>query len=180
MLVKLILMDLFEAIYGRRSIRAFKPDPVREEDLKKILETATAAPSAGNRQPWEFIVVKDTEKKSELARAALGQSFIEEAPVVVVVCANLERSSRVYGRRGEELYAIQDTAAAIQNMLLAAFALGYGTCWVGAFDEHEVSKILRIPSGVRPVAIIPIGKPAEKPSRTSRLPLDRIVHRETY
>ncbi|MEM1689512.1 MAG: nitroreductase family protein [Candidatus Hadarchaeales archaeon] len=173
-------MDVFEAIHKRRSIRAFKQDPVCEEDLKKILEAAIAAPSAGNRQPWEFIVVRDAERKRELVEAALGQSFIEEAPVVIIVCANLARSSRVYGKRGEELYAIQDTAAAIQNMLLAAFALGYGTCWIGAFDEREVSRILKIPSGVRPVAIIPIGKPAEKPSKTPRLPLDEVVHRETY
>jgi len=173
-------MDVFEAIHGRRSVRAFRKDPVDEEDLRRILEAATSAPSAGNRQPWEFVVVRSEKIKGELAEAALGQSFIEEAPVVIVVCANLARSASVYGRRGEELYAIQDTAAAIQNILLSAFALGYGTCWVGAFDESEVSRILKLPEGVRPVAIIPIGRPAEKPSKPARIPLGRVVHRETY
>jgi nitroreductase len=173
-------MDVFDAIHGRRSVRAFREDPVREDDLREILEAAISAPSAGNRQPWEFVVVRDGKTKRRLAEAALGQSFIEEAPVVIVVCANLARSSRIYGRRGEELYAIQDTAAAIQNILLSAFALGYGTCWVGAFDEGEVAEILRLPAGVRPVAIIPVGRPAEKPSRPPRIPPEKVVHMEFY
>jgi nitroreductase len=172
-------MEVFEAIHGRRSIRAFKPDPVGENDLRKILEAGIAAPSAGNRQPWEFVVVKDPKRKRELADAALGQTFIEEAPLAIVVCTNAPRSSRVYGRRGEELYCIQDTAAAVQNMLLAAYAMGYGTCWVGAFDERAAARAIEAPPEIRPVAIVPVGRPAEKPRPTPRLPYKRVVHEET-
>jgi nitroreductase len=173
-------MEVFEAIRGRRSIRAYRRDQVRDEDLRKILEAAVAAPSAGNRQPWEFVVVRDPERKRALVDAALGQRFIEEAPVAIVVCINYPRSTRVYGARARELYCIQDTAAAIQNIHLAAYALGYGTCWVGAFDEEKVARIIECPKDVRPVAIIPLGYPAESPSPTPRIPLSRVVHREKF
>ncbi|RLG44282.1 MAG: nitroreductase family protein [Thermoproteota archaeon] len=173
-------MDVMEAIFGRRSVRRFKTDPIPEEDLRKILEAAIRAPSAGNRQPWEFVVVRDPNRKQEIARAALGQWFIAEAPVVIVVCANEERSASRYGDRGRKLYCIQDTAAATQNMLLAAYSMGYGTCWVGAFDEGSVASIINAPRGVRPVAIIPIGIPAESPSDRGRIPLERVMHEETF
>jgi len=173
-------MDIFECIKGRRSIRAFTSDPVKEEDLKKILEAAIHAPSAGNLQSWEFVIVRDKDRKLQLARAALNQTFIAEAPVVIVVCANLTRSGRIYGERGRTLYCIQDTAAAIQNILLTAYALGYGTCWVGAFREEAASKILKLPPDVRPVAIIPIGRPAERPAPRPRMPLNKVVHYEVF
>ncbi len=169
-------MDVFEAIRGRRSVREFRPDPVKERDLKKILEAAQQAPSAGHCQPLELVIVKDQGQKERLTRAALGQTFIAEAPVAIVVCANTTRTSRRYGRRGEELYCIQDTAAATQNIHLAAYALGYATCWVGAFDEDAVAEVIKAPAGVRPLAIVPIGKPAEKPSPPQRMPLSKIVH----
>ncbi|MEM2879689.1 MAG: nitroreductase family protein [Candidatus Bathyarchaeia archaeon] len=173
-------MDVFEAIRGRRSIRAFRETDVPKETVEKLIEAASWAPSAGNIQPWEFIVVRNPETKRRLAEAALGQSFIEEAPVVIVVCADEERSARGYGTRGKTLYCIQDTAAAIQNIHLAAYALGLGTCWVGAFREEEARKILEIPDGVRPVAIIPVGYPAESPSPRSRRPLKQIIHYEKF
>jgi len=173
-------MDVFEAIYGRRSIRSYLDDPVPDEDLEKILEAATMAPSAGNLQPWEFIVVRDDVRKELLARAAYGQYWMAEAPVLVVVCANLDVSGSHYGERGRSLYSIQDTAAAIQNMLLAAYALGYGTCWVGAFDEEAVREIVKAPKRVRPVAIITVGKPAENPRPRGRKPLIEVVHYEEY
>jgi len=173
-------MDIFDAIKGRRSVREFKPDPVDDKDLEKILEAGRSSPSAGNCQPWEFVVVRDGAIKQKLARAALGQSFLAEAPVVVVVCANIPRTSSRYGRRGAELYCIQDTAAAAQNILLAAYGLGYGTCWVGAFDEDAAARAINAPPDVRPLAIIPIGRPAEKPAPTPRLPLKKIVHENTF
>jgi nitroreductase len=173
-------MDVFEAIKGRRSIRAYKAVDVPEETVEKLIDAARWAPSAGNLQPWEFIVVRNPETKRRLAEAALGQSFIEEAPVVIVVCADEERSASGYGVRGRTLYCIQDTAAAIQNIHLAAYALGLGTCWVGAFRENEAKKILDIPDGVRPVAIIPVGFPAESPQPRSRRPLKQIIHYEKF
>jgi len=173
-------LDVFEAIKKRRSIRAFTGEDVSKEEVEKLLEAATHAPSAGNIQPWEFIVIRDLRTKRKLSIAALDQSFIEEAPVVIVVCANEMRSGRGYGSRGATLYCLQDTAAAIQNMLLAAYALGLGTCWVGAFHEEDARKTLNIPMGVRPIAMIPVGHPAEKPEPRSRRALSEIVHYETY
>ncbi|MEM3703685.1 MAG: nitroreductase family protein [Candidatus Bathyarchaeia archaeon] len=173
-------MDVFEAIMGRRSIRAFQSRDVPFEIVEKLIEAARWAPSAGNIQPWEFVIVRNPETKKRLAEAALGQSFIEEAPVVIVVCADEERSASGYGSRGRTLYCIQDTAAAIQNIHLAAYALGLSTCWVGAFREDEARKILKIPEGVRPVAIIPVGYPAESPTPRSRRPLKQIIHYERF
>lgn len=173
-------MDILDAIKTRRSIRAYKSDDIPENDLETILKAATLAPSAGNLQPWEFVIVKEPRRKREIAEAAWGQEFIAEAPVVIVVGANVKRTSWRYGKRGETLYCIQDTAAAIMNILLAAHALGYGTCWVGAFSDEKISKIVGFPEHVRPVAIIPLGVPAEKPSMPPRLPLSEVVHIEKY
>jgi nitroreductase len=173
-------MDVMKAIKGRRSIRAFKSDDVSPEIVENLIEAARWAPSAGNIQPWEFIVVRRPELKKALAEAALDQTFIEEAPVVIVVCANENRSSQGYGVRGKNLYCIQDTAAAIQNIHLVAYSLGLGTCWIGAFREEEAREILKIPQGIRPVAIIPVGYPAETPSPRNRRPISQIVHYETF
>ncbi|MEM3622857.1 MAG: nitroreductase family protein [Candidatus Bathyarchaeia archaeon] len=173
-------MDVLEAIKGRRSIRAFKSQDVPAEIVEKLIEAAHWAPSAGNIQPWEFIVVRKPEIKRQLAEAALNQTFIEEAPVVIVVCANETRSSQGYGMRGKTLYCLQDTAAAIQNIHLTAYSLGLGTCWVGAFKEEEARRVLKIPQGIRPVAIIPVGYPNESPQPRSRRPINQIVHYETW
>jgi len=173
-------LDLFEAIRTRRSIRAFTREEVSEEEIEKILDAARWAPSAGNIQPWIFVIVRNPEIKRRLAQAALNQFFIAEAPLVIVACADQERSRMRYGSRGADLYCIQDTAAAVQNILLASHALGLGACWVGAFNEEEVRRILRIPKGVRPVAIVPIGHPAEKPRDIFKRPLSQIIRRETF
>lgn len=169
-------MELFEAVRGRRSVRSYGEGDLHEDHLKQILEAAICAPSAGNLQSWEFVIVRNNEGKRALAEAAYGQDFITEAPVVIVVCANRTRSASRYKERGRSLYSIQDTAAAIQNILLAAYALGYGSCWVGAFDEEKAAVIVHAPPEVRPIAIIPLGRPAESPEARSRLSLDRVAH----
>jgi len=173
-------MDVFEAIKSRRSVRAFTDTRVSDAQVEKLIDAARWAPSAGNIQPWEFVVIRNPEIKSGLCEAAGNQNFIEEAPVVIVVCANELRSGQGYGSRGVNLYSLQDTAAAIQNMLLAAHAMGLATCWVGAFHEEEARKVLNIPTGVRPVAIIPVGHAVQKPLARSRRPLSEIVHHETF
>lgn len=173
-------MDVLKAIKERRSIRAFKSDEVSPEIVDKLLDAAIWAPSAGNIQPWEFVIVRDEEIKRKLAEAASNQEFIEEAPIVIVVCADEARSSQGYGSRGATLYCIQDTAAAIQNILLAAHALGLATCWIGAFSEELVKKALSTPPNVRPVAIIPVGYAAEKPEPRQKRPIKEIVHYETF
>ncbi len=161
-------MQLFEAIRGRHCIRRFRPDEIDAEKVEEILEAAKEAPSAGNLQARDFIVVRDSERRRVLADAALSQNSVSEAPLVIVVCANPGKSAAKYGSRGEELYCIQDATAAAQNILLAVHSLGLGACWVGAFDENSVRKVLGIPSEIRPVAIIPIGYPAEEPSASPR------------
>jgi nitroreductase len=176
----MINMDLSRAIKGRRSIRSFKHEEIPQRLVDKLLEAAILAPSAGNIQPWEFILVTKQELKEGLVKAALNQDFISEAPVVIVVCANETRSAERYGSRGKALYCLQDTAAAIQNMHLTAYSLELGTCWVGAFNEDETRHVLQIPEGVRPVAIIPVGYPTEKPLARSRRSLTEVVHKETY
>lgn len=173
-------MDVLDAVRGRRSVRAFKSQVVPAEVVEKLIEAARWAPSAGNIQPWEFIVVRKPEIRRRLSEAALNQAFVKKAPVVIVVCADEMRSSAGYGIRGKTLYCIQDTAAAIQNIHLAAYSLGLGTCWVGAFREEKATEALKIPLGIRPVAIIPVGYPAEFPPPRRRRPLSHLVHYETF
>jgi SagB-type dehydrogenase family enzyme len=148
--------------------------------VEQLIEAARWAPSAGNIQPWGFIIVRNQETKKLLTEAALGQKFIEEAPLVIVVCADENRSSQGYGLRGKTLYCLQDTSAAIQNIHLLACSLGLGSCWIGAFREDKAREALKIPDGIRPVAIIPVGYPAETPKPRSRRSIEEIVHFETY
>lgn len=170
-------MDFWETVKKRHSVRRYDPDrDVPPEMVERILEAAILAPSAGNCQPWHFYVVRDAVTRQQLAQAAYGQSFVAQAPVVIVVCADPGRSAGRYGRRGTELYCLQDTAAATEHILLAATALGLGTCWVGAFDEKATAVALRLPAHLRPVAIVPIGYPAGPSSRyTDRRPLSQVV-----
>ncbi len=159
-------MELMEAITRRRSIRQYDSDrPVDEETVDKILRAAIAAPSAGNGQSWHFEVVRDSTIKHKLATEAGHQHFLEQAPVTIVVCSDLERAEKGYGLRGRNTYSLQETAAAIQNMLLVVTSMGLGACWVGAFDEARASEILDLPKNYRPVAMIPIGAPAEPANR---------------
>lgn len=155
-------------ILNRQSCRDYKPEPLKEGDLQQLMEALRRAPSAGNCQPWYFYVVTNEARKKELAQAAYGQSFIADAPVVFVICADADESAQSYGQRGQTLYCLQDTAAATENLLLAATALGYGSCWIGAFDEAAASEALRIPKSLRPVAIVPVGYARFKELRTGR------------
>jgi nitroreductase len=172
-------MEVRDAIKDRRSIRRFKDKSVEDSMLMEILEAGNLAPSAGNLQPRDFIVVKEQKIKEKLTIAALGQSFIEEAPVVVVIGANIERVSP-YGKRGMELYCIQDSAASIENMLLTIHEMGLGCCWVGAFNEEAVSRILDLPEHIRPMAILPIGYPDEAPRTPPRINIEDLVHYERW
>ncbi|MBU7014372.1 MAG: nitroreductase family protein [Theionarchaea archaeon] len=166
-------MELFEAIQTRRSVRKFRENEIPRNKLRIILESAILAPSEGNLQSWRFYVVKNRKTKEELAKAALEQNFIAQAPVIIVVCTDLEAVAP-YGRRGRELYALQSTAAAIENMLLTAVSQGLGACWVGAFKEDWVSRILNLKTTVRPVALVAVGYAAEEPSSRERIPLEAV------
>lgn len=159
-------MDLFEAISKRRSVRKFNPaKPVDDTVVRKILEAAIAAPSAGNGQSWRFFVIRDKEIKKRLAYEAGHQLFIDQAPVAIVVCSDLNMAEERYGERGRKTYSLQETAAAIENILLSVTSLGLGSCWVGAFNEDIASQILGLPDHIRPLAILPIGEPLEVSTR---------------
>ena len=168
-------MDFWQSVSERKSVREYQDRDIPQESLERILRVAIRAPSAGNRQSWQFLVVRSPELKRELAQAA-GQGFIAQAPVVIAVCAEPGRSAQRYGRRGVELYCLQDTAAAIAHILLGAVALGLGTCWVGAFHEGEAARALGLAASLRPIALIPLGYPARSPRPPSpRRPLDEVV-----
>jgi len=174
------ILNVFEAIKQRRSIRSFTAEAVSDEAIKHLIDVARYAPSAGNTQPLELVVVRDQKIKQLLTLAALNQIFIQKAPVVFVVCADVARSRMDYGGRGEKLYSIQDTAAATENILLAAQELGLATCWIGAFHEEAVADAIKAPKNTRPVAIIPVGHTAEKPSAPKRRAVEDFVHYETF
>jgi nitroreductase len=173
-------MDFFDVVQNRRSVRTFLDKEVEGVKLQKILEAGNASPSAGDIQGYEIVVVKDRKLKEALSKAAHGQSFIAQAPVVLVVVANQKRSAKRYGERGAKLYAVQDASIATSYMQLAVTALGLGSCWVGAFDDKEVAKVIgaNIDEGFMPEAILPIGYPSQTPRATPRRKLSDLVHQE--
>jgi nitroreductase len=149
--------DVFDAMRETHAVRQFTADQLPEPTLTRLLEAACWAPSAGNLQPWYFYVVQNADLKRRLAEVCYGQHQVAEAPTVVVVLADPARSNERYGERGAQLYCLQDTAAATQNMLLAATGLGVASCWVGGFDERQVQQLLEAPPRLRAVAVICLG-----------------------
>lgn len=173
---------------ARRSVRAFTQEPVPEETLQELLRCAVSAATGGNMQPWEFVVVKDEYTRSALVNATYTgysvaqpepQAWILQAPVIIVTCADIVRTVARYGEDDAPM-AFLDCAAAIGNLLLAAAHLGLGGCWVGGFRPQEVSRVLGLPSHVKPVALVPVGYPARIPDPKPRLPLEYVCHRDRY
>jgi nitroreductase len=172
-----MLMDVFEAIRTRRSIRSYLNKPVEKEKLLKVLEAARLSPSAVNSQPWSFIVVTKKKQKEKL-RQVYDRDWFISAPVIIVACALLEQAWKRFD--GEEYWKV-DVAIAMQDLVLAAWEQGLGTCWVGAFHEEEARQALGIPGNVRVVAMTPLGYPAEeKGPVTDRKPLDEIIRYEHW
>lgn len=169
-----------DALLARRHmIRRFKPDPVSDAVVQKLIAAATRAPSAGHTEPWSFVVVRDEATRRRLARAALSQMFVAEAPVVIVPCAELSRSRERYEARGER-YALIDVSFAAMLLMLAITEAGLGACFVGAMDDAEVSRILGLPEDVMPLAVIPVGVPAEQPRRLGRRKLDQVIRNGSW
>jgi nitroreductase len=164
---------------SRCSVRDFTPSPLTEAEIETILRSARTAPSAGNREAWDVVVVTDGEVREALAEAALSQPHVREAPCVLVVCANYIRSMSRYGERGI-LYAIQDATIACTYMMLAAHAGGLQSCWVGAFNEGEVKEVLDLPEHLRPIAMLAIGRGKIPLDRTGRMDLAEHVHRDRW
>jgi nitroreductase len=167
-------MNLLETIKNRRSIREFQKKEIPKEIIDQLIEALIWAPSAGNLQSRKFYFVFNQEIKKKLVEAAFGQSFIGQAPLVIVGCTD-EKIALRYEERGKNLYSVCDVATSIQNLMLLAAEKGLGTCWVGAFDEKEVSKILNLPENLRPIAIVPIGYPAEKPEAPPRVSKEETI-----
>ncbi|MDO8914596.1 MAG: nitroreductase family protein [Coriobacteriia bacterium] len=168
-------MEFAEVIARRRSVRHFNGKlAVSDEDVRALLDAAVTAPTAGNIQPWRFIVVRSLEARERLA-AAMHQRWATAAPVVIVVCVDPRPCSARYGARGEMLYAIQDTSAAVENLLLAAVDRGLASCWIGAFDENAVREAVGVVSPVTPIAVLPIGHSAEAAGKPARRPLEEVT-----
>ncbi len=167
-------MEVIEAVRKRRSIRSFEDRDIPDEVVAHLEDSLIWAPSAGNLQSRSFYFVYRQDVKEKLVRAAYDQDFISEAPLVVVCCADL-RIELHYGGRGSSLYALQDVAASVQNLMLVATSLGLGTVWVGAFKEGAVYPVLGLPDHVRPVAIVPVGYPAEDPRAPARVKKDQAI-----
>jgi nitroreductase len=167
-------MDILMAVKERRSVRDFQKKKIPDNLITKLMEALIWAPSAGNLQSRKFYFIKNQGIKTMLAQAALNQTFIAEAPLVIVGCTD-SRISQKYGERGVDLYTVQDVALSIMGMMLVAHENGLGSTWVGAFHEREITKILSLPRYLRPVAIVPVGYPSKIPSPPPRVSIKEAV-----
>jgi len=166
-----------DVVRQRAMIRAYKSDPVSEEKIQQLLKYAARAPSGGNLQPWEFVVVKNPEVRAKLAKAAMDQTSVATAPVIIVTCADIQRAGSQVGTRGSFI-SLVDTAFASLLILLGAVEQGLGACFVASYDAEEVAKLFGLPPHVRPVGLITIGYSAEAPRKptTKKIPLKKLVH----
>ncbi len=166
-------MEFFETVEKRQSVRAFKTTPVPEDKLQTILNAVNRAPSAGNFQSYEVFLIDSQEKREALTKATFDQSFIVQAPVSLVFCANPSRCSY----EPKSLYALEDASIACAYATLAVTAVGLAAVWIGAFRPDEVLRVIGSPKGLVPVAILPVGLANEVPERTTRRDITDLVHR---
>jgi nitroreductase len=156
-----------ELILSRRSVRRFKQKAIPQEVLNKILEAGRQAPSAANRQPWHLIIITDDNLKKQLSKGLFNR-FIRNAPLTIVGCANTR--ALLTGK-----WAVIDTSIALENVVLAAWTLGIGSCWIGDFKEKKVKQLLNIPSDWTIVALLALGYPAEKPKQRRKKSLESLT-----
>jgi len=173
-------MEFYEVVRTRRSVRSYSSAPVSDEVLSRVLEAARIAPSGSNRQPWKFILVRDENLKKELVSLSGGQSFIAQAPLVIVACG-----VNIHYNRGSymgDMSMLVDVSIAVDHFTLAARAEGLGTCWIGLFNNEEIKKLLQIPEDVNVVAVIPIGYPHGKAFKDpgSRKKMSEIICADRY
>jgi nitroreductase len=171
-------MTVLEAIRQRKSIRKYKPDPIPEEVLGRVLEAARLAPSGKNLQPWKFVIVRQGPTKERLAMASANQMFIAAAPLIIAACGFPEACYAKMGRYMKSWPV--DVSLALEHLMLQAAAEGLGTCWIGAFEEEAVKEILGVPPEVKVLALTPLGYPAENPAPRGRKSLAEIVSYERY
>ena len=173
-------------IRTRRSVRSYRPDPIPEDVLDRVLEAARIAPSSSNRQPWRFIIVKDEATKQKIIPACYGQSWMAEAPVIIMACGNDKNFNHGNNHGGYmgDMSMIVDTSIAFTHLILAARVEGLGTCGIGWFSDDQVKKILNVPGDWDVVALTPLGYPSvgdvafREPG--SRKPLNEIVSTDRF
>lgn len=170
-------MDFFELIEQRYSVRAYKPDPVKEAALQKILEAAQLAPTAANRQPFRLMVIKTEGREEELGRI-YGRGWFVDAPLVLCLCG-IGAEAWVRSSDGKS-YLDVDAAIVMDHVILAAAALGLGTCWIGAFDPDAAREVLNLPAGVEPIVFTPLGYPDAAPRPKRRKELGDLVKYDTW
>ena len=164
-------MDFYDVIGKRRSVRAYSTDPVEDDKLERILNAARQAPTAANRQPLHFLVIRDAALREGLLEA-YSQQWFAQAPVIICACARPDSAwTRVDGKN----YADVDTTIAMDHLILAATAEGLGTCWIGAFKPDRLREVLDLPADLEPLAMTPLGYPASEPAPTGRKELSEIV-----
>ncbi len=171
---------LLDAIMHRRTCKEFTNESIDFDIITQIIQAGSYAPSAGNLQNWKFIVITDNKLLRELYHHTMDQDVFNTAPIGVIVCSEMDMAQRNFGLRGKRLYAIQDCAACIQNMLLAAEAFGLGSCWVGAFDEEKLAKMFAIPDEVRAQAIILFGHPTSEPEEKEVKRIEDLIYFNKY
>jgi len=171
--------DFYGFCSSRLSVRTYDDGPLTSEEVDYILSCAGTAPSAGNLEAWDVVVVTDEETRLALAEAAFSQEHVERAPVIFVVCSNYVRSMSRYGERGI-LYGLEDATIACTFMMLAAHARNLQSCWTGAFNDEEVREILSLPQHIRPVSLLAVGKGHPPPHHTERRSIGEHVHREIW
>jgi nitroreductase len=171
--------DFLDFIRSRSSVRIYKSELLTDDEIEYILLCAGTAPSAGNLESWDVIVVTDQEVKAALAVAAFDQEHVEHAGAVFAVCANYVRSMSRYGERGI-LYGLEDATIACTYMMLAAHAKKLHSCWTGAFDDEEVRGILNLPQHIRPIALLAVGRGTPPAVLTGRMDTGEHVHRDIW
>jgi nitroreductase len=170
-------MDFFEVLEKRYSVRSYLPDPVEESKLQQVLEAARMAPTAANRQPFRLIVVHTAGKEAEL-RKVYGASWLAEAPLVICACAVPAQGWKHF-HTGKN-YCDVDVAIVMDQLILAAVSLGLGTCWIAAFDHTALRRMLHLPDDMEPVALTPLGYPADNAGTRVRRPLEELVRYEHW
>ncbi len=173
-------METLKCIQTRRTIRQYQGKELGKDQIATLIDAGRYAPSAGNLQNWRFIVVRNPSVKAKLSDACVQQVFIEQAPVVIVITADLDKAEAFYGARGKEVYSRQNAAAAAQNILLCAHDLGLSGAWVSAFDEAMISRVLGLPGHVRAEVVIPIGYPDEQVPIPPRFPIEGILFLDNW
>lgn len=167
-------MAFSELIRARYSVRAYKPEPVEEDKLQQVLEAARLAPTAANRQPFQFVVIGTAGREAELLRI-YGRDWFVQAPLVVCACAI---PAQGWVRMDGKPYTDVDVTIAMDHLILAATELGLGTCWIAAFDPVAAREVLGLPDGVEPIAFTPLGYAADQPRPKKRKPLSDLVRYE--